>query len=112
MKATEILAAFAQAGKRTHLVGDINAGVIIALDMEGRLFTVKEGMVLNRVNPDAIAGQSTYEHYFNPGGDGLWPAPEGTSHGYQYSTGGWRVAPGLTAVRYFIDEINKKRNHY
>lgn len=108
MKATELLAAFAQAGKRTHLVGDINAGVIIALDMEGRLFTVKEGMVLNRVNPEAVAGQSTRMQYLNPGGDGLWPAPEGTSLGYQYSTGAWRVAPGLGAARYLITEINKK----
>ena len=108
MKATELLAAFAQAGKRTHLVGDIHNGVIIALDMEGRLFAVKEGKVLNRVNPKAIAGQSTQKEYLNPGGDGLWPAPEGTSLGYQYSTGAWRVAPGLNAVRYLVTEVNKK----
>lgn len=107
MKATELLASFAQAGKRTHLVGDLHAGVIIALDMEGRLFTVKEGMVLNRVNREAIGGQSTQKEYLNPGGDGLWPAPEGTSLGYQYSTGAWRVAPGLRSVRYLIAEINK-----
>ena len=107
MNATELLAAFAQAGKRTHLVGDIHTGVIIALDMEGRLFTVKEGKVLNRVNPEAIAGQSTYKQYLNPGGDGLWPAPEGTLLGYQYSTGAWRVTPGLRAVRYLVVEINK-----
>ena len=108
MTATELLTAFAQAGKRTHLVGDINAGVIIALDMEGRLFTVKKGMVLNRVNPKAIVGQSTILQYLNPGGDGLWPAPEGTSLGYQYSTGKWRVAPGLRSVRYLVTEINSK----
>ena len=61
MKATRILKAFATAGKRVQLVGDLDAGVIIALDMEGRLFTVLEGEVLNRVNPDAIAGESTRE---------------------------------------------------
>jgi len=108
MKATELLAAFTQAGKRTHLIGDINAGVVIALDMEGRLFTLKEGIVLNRVNPEAIAGQSTASQYLNPGGDGLWPAPEGTSHGYQYSTGRWRVPPGLRSVRYIITGRNSK----
>lgn len=108
MKATELLTAFASAGKRTHLVGDLQTGVIIALDMEGRLFTVKDGEVMNRVNPKAIAGQSTQNEYLNPGGDGLWPAPEGTSLGYQYSTGAWRVAPGLGAVRYLVTEVNQK----
>jgi hypothetical protein len=102
MKATRVLKAFAAAGKQVHLVGDLSAGVILALDMEGRLFTVLEGDVLNRVNPDAIAGESTRERYLNPGGDGLWPAPEGTSLGYQYSTGAWRVSPGLRAARYLL----------
>jgi hypothetical protein len=108
MKATRILKAFAQAGKRVHLVGDLKAGVIIALDMEGRLFTVLDGEVLNRVNPDAIAGQSTQKVYLNPGGDGLWPAPEGTKLGYQYSTGTWRVTPGLRAARYLVTQANTR----
>ena len=95
MKATRILKAFATAGKQVQLVGDLDAGVIVALDLEGRLFTVLDGEVLNRVNLDAIAGESTQKLYLNPGGDGLWPAPEGTSLGYQYSTGAWRVTPGL-----------------
>lgn len=104
MKATLLLKAFAQAGRRAHLVGSVDAGVIAALDMEGRLFTVLDGEVLNRVNPEAIAGQSTRQRYLNPGGDGLWPAPEGTSLGYQYSTGAWRVTPGLCAARYLLGE--------
>jgi len=37
MKATRMLAAFGKAGKRIHLVGNLKAGVIVALDMEGRL---------------------------------------------------------------------------
>ena len=53
---------------------------------------------MNRVNPDAIAGLSTREAYLNPGGDGLWPAPEGTCFGYQYATGDWRVSPGLSSA--------------
>jgi len=107
MKGKRILKVFAQAGKRVHLVGDLRAGVIIALDLEGRLFTVLDGEVLNRVNPDAIAGQSTQQVYLNPGGDGLWPAPEGTSLGYQYSTGAWRVTPGLRAARYLVTKATK-----
>ena len=72
MNAKQILKAFDRAGKRVHLVGDLKAGVIAALDVEGRLFAVLDGEVLNRVNPEAITGQSTREHYFNPGGDGLF----------------------------------------
>ena len=102
MNAKQMLKAFAKAGKRTHLVGDLDAGVIAALDVEGRLFTVLDGEVLNRINPDAIVGQSTREKYLNPGGDGLWPAPEGTTLGYQYSAGAWRVPPGLCAARYLV----------
>lgn len=103
-----MLAAFGKAGKRIHLVGNLKAGVIVALDMEGRLFTVLDGEVLNRVNPDAIARESTQKHYLNPGGDGLWAAPEGTSLGYQYSTGAWRVTPGLRAARYLVTEAAKR----
>jgi len=51
-----LLRAFRKAGKRVHVVGSGDAGVIAALDLEGRLFTMLEGEVLNRVNPDAIAG--------------------------------------------------------
>jgi hypothetical protein len=102
MKATQLLNALAKAGRRAHLVGNTEAGVIAALDVEGRLFAVLDGQVLNRVNPEALCGQSTGERYLNPGGDGLWPAPEGTTVGYQYATGAWRVAPGLSAARYLV----------
>jgi hypothetical protein len=108
MKATRILKAFARAGKQVQLVGDLDAGAIIALDMEGRLFAVLDGEVLNRVNLDAIAAESTRKVYLNPGGDGLWPAPEGTSRGYQYSTGGWRVTPGVRAARYLVTRATKR----
>jgi len=108
MHATRILKAFATTGKQVRLVGDLDAGVIVALDMEGRLFAVLNGEVLNRVNLDAIAGESTRKVYLNPGGDGLWPAPEGTSLGYQYSTGAWRVTPGLRAARYLVTQAAKQ----
>ena len=102
MKATRLLNALKKAGKRAHLAGNLDAGAIVALDVEGRWFAVLDGEVLNRVNLDAAAGQSTREEYINPGGDGLWPAPEGTTLGYEYSTGNWRVPPGLTAARYIV----------
>jgi hypothetical protein len=108
MKSTQVLNAFRKAGKCVHLVGDLRAGVIVALDLEGRLFTVLDGDVLNRVNLDAIAGESTQKQYLNPGGDGLWPAPEGTSLGYQYSAGAWRVTPGLRAARYLVIKATKR----
>ncbi len=100
MRAQQLLKAFSQAGKRAFLVGDLNAGVIVALDLEGRWFGILNGEILNRVNPEAIAGQSTGDRYLNPGGDGLWPAPEGTKLGYQYAAGAWRVPPGLLAARF------------
>ena len=109
MNAKQMIKAFAKAGKRVHLVGDFDAGVIAALDVEGRLFTVLDGEVLNRVNPEAIVGQSTRDQYLNPGGDGLWPAPEGTTLGYQYSTGNWRVPPGLCAARYLVTRATERR---
>lgn len=109
MQTSQLLQHFKDAGKRFHMVGNMEAGVVLALDMEGRLFTSLNGEILNRVNPAAILGQSTREQYLNPGGDGLWPAPEGTSLGYQYSTGSWRVPPGLTSARYLVDAVSDCR---
>lgn len=102
MKATHLLRLFAKAGKRAHLVGDFNAGAIVGLDLEGRWFAILDGEVLNRVDRDAISGQSTRAQYLNPGGDGLWPAPEGSMFGYEYATGAWRVPPGLSGARYRV----------
>ncbi len=98
----QMLEAFEKAGKRVHVVGNSEKGVIAALDMEGRLFTVLNGEILNRVNFEAIKGQSTRTQYLNPGGDGLWPAPEGTTFGYQYSAGSWRVSPSVLSARYLV----------
>lgn len=108
-KSEDVLKAFRKSGKRVHIIGNLKKGVIIALDMEGRIFTVLDGVVLNRLNYEAIFGQSTRDNYLNPGGDTLWPAPEGTKLGYQYSTGSWRVSPSLTSSRYLVtlsDENN------
>lgn len=108
MNASTFLKALKKAGKRAHLVGDLDAGTVITLDMEGRWFAVLDGEVLNRVNPDAIEGQCTYKQYLNPGGDGLWPAPEGTTVGYEYSTGTWRVPSSLTGARYLVTKASAR----
>lgn len=108
MKALQLEKAFAKAKKRMVWIGDATAGVAAALDVEGRLFASLDGEILNRVNPEAIAGQNTRDRYLNPGGDGLWPAPEGTTLGYQYSTGAWRVPPGLRGARFLL---TKAKDH-
>ena len=107
MKSKELLSLFEQGKRRFHIVGDETNGVLVGLDLEGRLFTIVDGKVINRVNPDAVLKQTTRAEYLNPGGDGLWPAPEGTTLGYEYPTGDWRVPPGLTGARYSVVEQTK-----
>ncbi len=102
MQIKELTERYKAAGRRYHIVGDEHDGVIMALDVEGRIFAFKDGVVLNRVNEEAIAGISTRDNYINPGGDGFWPAPEGSCLGYEYPTGNWRVPPSLTNARYLV----------
>jgi hypothetical protein len=102
MTVHELLQLFDTHHRRCHLIGTPAAGVVAGLDLEGRLFTVLEGQVLNRVNPEAFSGTCTRERYLNPGGDGLWPAPEGSRLGYEYCTSAWRVPPGLSGARYWL----------
>jgi hypothetical protein len=120
MTGRELTDLLSQSYRRWHLTGTIENGVIAALDMEGRLFTVVNNNVINRVVPSAIINRSNKNAYQNPGGDTLWPAPEGTSLGYEYTTGTWRVppsitgavwevveeAPGRTVIRAEIDLVN------
>lgn len=108
MKSLQIVKAFDKAGKRVHWIGDSATGVLAALDLEGRWFAVLNGEVVSRVNPEAIAGQSTRGQYLNPGGDGFWPAPEGTTLGYQYSAGAWRVPPGLRGARFLVTQAAQR----
>ncbi len=109
MTGHELIDLFEQAGKRYHLAGTLENGVITGLDLEGRLFTIIKGEVISRVNPDAILGITDRAGYLNPGGDGLWPAPEGTCFGYEYAAGDWRVPPGLTSAKYKVLEVDE--NH-
>jgi hypothetical protein len=104
MKCDELLALCDKGKRRYHLIGDAAAGVVVGLDVEGRLFVTLGGEVLNRVNPEAFLETSSRERYLNPGGDGFWPAPEGTVFGYLYTTGKWRVPPGLSGARYRVTQ--------
>ncbi len=108
MKAIQLIKLFAKAGKRAVLAGDTDAGVIVGLDLEGRWYGVLGGEVLSRVNTESVLGQCTREQYLNPGGDGLWPAPEGTALGYEYVAGAWRVPPGLRAARFHVTRSSKR----
>ncbi|MDR2916869.1 MAG: hypothetical protein LBV74_18905 [Tannerella sp.] len=98
MTGQELLHLFEQSCRRTHVVGTKENGVIAALDTEGRFFTVINGQVISKVNPSAILSRSNKEEFQNPGGDALWPAPEGTCFGYEYGTGSWRVPPSVTGA--------------
>ena len=104
MTLSELLQLFETSQRRCHVVGDHRGGVVAALDLEGRLFTVVNDRVVNRVNPEAFLGTCTRDAYLNPGGDGLWPAPEGSRLGYEYAIGDWRVPPGLTSARFWLLE--------
>lgn len=107
MTGNKLIALFEKGQKRYHLVGNLENGVVVGLDLEGRLFTIVNGEVANRVNSEAILGITDRKGYLNPGGDGLWPAPEGTCFGYEYATGSWRVPPSLTGAKYKVVEANE-----
>ena len=104
MKLIDLVLLLERGKRRYELVGTPQNGTLIALDVEGRLFSWLDGEVVNRVNPDAFSGFSTRAAYLNPGGDGFWPAPEGSRLGYEYSTGSWRVPPSLTNARWQLLE--------
>jgi hypothetical protein len=98
MTGQELLDLLSQAQRRAHIIGTPYNGIIAALDLEGRLFAILNGRVLNKVVPSSIINRSNKTSYLNPGGDVLWPAPEGTCFGYEYGTGNWRVPPAITGA--------------
>ena len=81
MTGEELLDLMHKSHRRVHVIGTAEDGIIAGLDLEGRLFAVIGGRVLNRVVPSSILNRSNKEVYLNPGGDALWPAPEGTCFG-------------------------------
>jgi hypothetical protein len=93
---------FQQGRRRCVCVGDPDSGALVGLDLEGRVFVFHDGEVIHRTNPDAVLSESHADEYLNPGGDGFWPAPEGSVFGYEYVTGQWRVPPGLSGARFRV----------
>ena len=110
MTGRELIDLLSQSYRRSHLTGTLENGVIAALDMEGRLFTVVNNRVINRVVPSAIKNRSNKNAYQNPGGDALWPAPEGTTLGYEYTTSDWRVPPSITGAVWEVVSHDKARS--
>ena len=106
MQVNDLIDLFNRNKRRWHLIGNKKNGVVIGLDLQGRLYTFLESKVLNRVEPNAFA--SDQMDFVIPGGDGLWPAPEGTCLGYEYSTGKWRVPPGLVNAKFLVTEKGEK----
>lgn len=98
MTGKELTDLLSKSHRRSHLTGTAENGIIVALDLEGRLFTIVNNKVISRVVPSAVINRSNKHAYQNPGGDALWPAPEGSICGYEYTTGGWRVPPSITGA--------------
>ena len=90
-------------GRRPIMISCGNSAVIAALSMEGRLFYAHNGEMTSLFRPEAAENISNSKNgFFNPGGDGLWPAPEGTKFGYEYSTGSWRVPAAMSGAQYEV----------
>ena len=108
MTGNDLITLMHQSHRRIDVIGTPENGIIAGLDLEGRLFAVVNDRVLNRVVPSAIMNRSNKNAYLNPGGDALWPAPEGTCFGYEYGTGKWRVPPSITGAVWEV--IQKEDN--
>ena len=92
-------------GRRPAVAEYRDSAVIAVCGMEGRLFLVHAGKVVSLFRQSAAENiSSSRKGYFNPGGDGLWPAPEGTRLGYEYPTGAWRVPSGIVGAQYEVEE--------
>jgi len=109
MTGNDLLDLMHKSHRRVHFIGTPENGIIAALDLEGRLFTVVNSRILNRVVPSAIANRSNKNAYLNPGGDALWPAPEGSCFGYEYGTGKWRVPPAITGAVWEVVKMSQRK---
>lgn len=90
-------------GRRPIMISCGKSAVVAALSMEGRLFYAHNGEMTSLFRPEAAENISNSKNgFFNPGGDGLWPAPEGTKFGYEYSTGAWRVPAAMSGAQYEV----------
>jgi hypothetical protein len=103
MNIEELVNICSASGRRPQVISCGNTAVIATLGMEGRLFYARNGEVVSLFRRESAENISTSKTgYLNPGGDGLWPAPEGTRFGYEYSTGAWRVPAAIISAQYDI----------
>lgn len=103
MNIEQLIAICSQSGRRPVVISCGNAAVVATLGMEGRLFYARNGEVISLFRRESAENISTSKTgYLNPGGDGLWPAPEGTRFGYEYSTGSWRVPAAIISAQYDV----------
>jgi hypothetical protein len=110
MTGNDLISLMKKSCRRVHITGTAENGIIAGLDLEGRLFAVVNGRVLNRVVPSAVLNRSNRKSYLNPGGDALWPAPEGTCFGYEYGTAKWRVPPSITGAVWEVMEQSENKS--
>jgi hypothetical protein len=110
MTGKDLIDLMRQSHRRIHVTGTPENGIIAALDLEGRLFVVVNDRILNRVVPSAILNRSNRNAYLNPGGDALWPAPEGSCFGYEYGIGKWRVPPAITGAVWEVAEQSERKS--
>lgn len=105
MNIEQLVEICSRSGRRPQVISCGNAAVIATLGMEGRLFFAYNGEVVSLFRRESAENISTSKTgYLNPGGDGFWPAPEGTKFGYEYSTGSWRVPAAIISAQY--DTVN------
>lgn len=101
MNIEELVAVCAANGRRPQVISSGNTAVVAVPGMEGRLFYARNGEVISLFRREAAENISTRRTgYFNPGGDGLWPAPEGTRFGYEYAGGTWKVPAAVVSAQY------------
>lgn len=103
MNIEELVDISSRCGRRPQVISCGKAAVIATLGMEGRLFYAYNGEVVSLFRRESAENISTAKTgYLNPGGDGFWPAPEGTRFGYEYSTGSWRVPAAIISAQYDV----------
>jgi hypothetical protein len=82
-----------------HLVelGCGAASVLLAPSLNGRIFCQLDGVLIHRLDVEALHHPSPTE-YDNLGGNSLWPAPEGGPFAFNYVNGSdiWTVQEGIS----------------
>ena len=77
-----------------------DGSVLVSPRLGGRIFCSLDDELLHRLNPDSLAAAPA-ETFDNPGGNFLWPAPEGGPFGFNYPRGAeWTVQEDMRESSY------------